>query len=145
MSLPILNMVWSQSGLWKSLMRLINHGMLNFVKKSYEVICVYVCAIQKCRICNKIQDKYKLTIFSIMREPERRKNLKKENEHVALNLHELNVLVACPQIAAALWDCEMGKVWTDIRMSVIPSSLSMSSGGETYRPQFSLLLCAAGP
>lgn len=53
-------------------------GMLNFVKKSYEVICVYMCTIQKCRICNKIQGKYKLTIFSIMREPERRKNLKKE-------------------------------------------------------------------
>lgn len=42
MSFPVLKMVWSQNDLWKSLKRLINYGMLDFLEKSYLVTCVCV-------------------------------------------------------------------------------------------------------
>lgn len=37
-------------------------------------------------------------MFLIMRESQRMKEVKKENEHVALNLHGLNVLTVCHDI-----------------------------------------------
>ena len=66
--------------------------MLDFAKKSNKVLFFGVCILYKnIQYVIEIQVKYKLTIFLIMKKSQRNGRIKKENERVVLNLHELNV------------------------------------------------------